>query len=166
MSDALRLHLGCGERRWDGWVNVDMPGSGAEVECDLMDTLPWADGVADEIEAIHVWEHFPLPVVRGVMTEWVRVLKPGGRLTLEMPCRDKVFDMIRAGVTDERLVVWPLYGDPRTFESIADIHKWCWSKDELATLMHRCGLREIASETPKFHVAQRDMRMIGVKRAD
>ena len=162
----MKLHLGCGKRRFDGFINVDAPGSGAEVECDLMDELPWPDASADEIVSIHTWEHFPLPAAGSVMTEWVRVLKPGGRLTLELPCRDKVFALIRQGCDDERLTVWPLYGDPRTFRSIHDIHKWCWSVGELTGLMKACGLVNVEEQQPKFHVPHRDMRVTGVRSGD
>lgn len=162
-SSELKLHLGCGDKRWDGWVNVDLAGEVADLHADVMDELPWDDGTVSEIAAIHVFEHVPLPLARRVLTEWVRVLRPGGVLTLEMPCRDKVFTLIADGVRDEQMVLWPLYGEPRTMKCERDVHKWCWSKVELATLMQKVGLVDIESQPPQFHVPERDMRFQGRK---
>ncbi len=158
----MRLNLGCGKRRLQGYVNVDVPGSGADVECDVQE-LPWPDGVADEIVAIHLLEHIPMLNAALVVKEWARVLAPGGRMVLELPCRDKVFAMIRDGVDDPQMVLWPLYGDPRTHRTTADVHRWCWSKLEVAMLMGDAGLVDVVSEQPKFHIPARDMRLVGVK---
>jgi predicted SAM-dependent methyltransferase len=161
----MKLHLGAGKHRWDGWINVDVPDSGADVECDVHE-LPWPDNVADEITSIHLIEHIPMLNVGLVLREWVRVLKPGGVLTIETPCRDKVFDFIRKGVTDPYLVLNPLWGDPRTHRTTADVHRWCWSKSELAMLMRDAGLVDLQSQEPKFHIPMRDMRLVGVKGGD
>lgn len=165
-SAEVRIHLGCGSKRRDGWINVDLPGVGADVECDITERLPFPDNHADAVEAIHVFEHIALPMAGAVLTDWVRVLKPGGRLVLELPCRDKVFAFIAKGITDPRLTMWPLYGDPKTMRSEADIHKWCWSKAELAFVMQQAGLTNIESTVPQYHVPERDMRLIGVKGGD
>lgn len=161
----LRLNLGSGKKRPQGFVNVDLPGSGADVECDIRE-LPFADGAADEVMAIHVLEHIPVADVMGVVAEWARVLKPGGQMVLELPCREKVFGLIAQGVTDPRLVLFPLYGDPRTHRSVADVHRWLWSSVEVALLMRDAGLVDVTSEPPQFHVPMRDMRITGVKSAD
>ncbi len=158
----LRLNLGSGKKRPEGYVNVDLPGSGADVECDIR-ALPFADGVADEVMAIHVLEHIPVADVAAVVAEWARVLAPGGRMVLELPCREKVFGLIAQGVTDPRLVLFPLYGDPRTHRSVADVHRWLWSSVEVALLMRDAGLVDVTSEPPQFHVPMRDMRITGVR---
>ena len=46
--------------------------------------LSFADDAFDRVIATHVLEHLPRPQV--VLREWVRVLKPGGVLTLILPC--------------------------------------------------------------------------------
>jgi predicted SAM-dependent methyltransferase len=158
----MKIHLGCGTRLLPDYINVDIAGSGADVECDIH-ALPWGDGVADEILAIHTVEHLPMMNVGLVLKEWARVLKPGGKMILELPCREKVFDMIGKGVTDPRLVMFPLYGDPRTHKTTADIHRWLWGKEELAMLMHDAGLVDLTSQTPLYHVKIRDMRLVGTK---
>ncbi len=158
----MKLNLGCGKRREDGYVNVDVPGSGADVECDVQE-LPWPDAVADEVLAVHLLEHIPMLNAALVVKEWARVLAPGGEMVLELPCRDKVFDMIARGVDDPRLVLFPLYGDPRTHRTTADVHRWCWSKVEVALLMRDAGLVDVRSEEPRYHVPIRDMRIVGRK---
>lgn len=160
----MKLNLGCGKKKLEGFVNVDISAS-ADVACDVQE-LPWPDGVADEVMAIHLLEHVPVQNVALVLKEWARVLKPGGRMVIEMPDRDKVFEFIRDGVDDPRLVLYPLWGDPRTHRTTVDVHRWCWTKHEVAALMRDAGLTDIVSETPHFHIAIRDMRLVGVKGAD
>ena len=160
----MKIHLGCGQRLLPDYINVDIAGSGADVECDIH-SLPWGDGLADEILCVHVVEHLPMMNVGLVLKEWARVLKPGGKMILELPCRDKVFDMIGKGVTDPRLVMFPLYGDPRKHRTTADIHRWLWGKEELAMLMHDAGLVDLTSQKPLYHVPIRDMRLVGTKGA-
>lgn len=45
--------------------------------------LPFEDGSVDRVIATHVLEHVPDPVA--ALTEWTRVLKPGGVLSLILP---------------------------------------------------------------------------------
>lgn len=158
----MRLHLGCGRRLWPGWTNVDAVAEGADVRCDIR-ALPFDAESADEIAAIHVWEHIHLHEVADVMREWLRVLKPGGTITLEMPCRDNVFRFIREGVTDPSLTIYPMFSPPGTVANEYDLHKWLWSRDEIRALMDACGMVDVRFETPKFHVPARDMRVIGAK---
>lgn len=47
-------------------------------------TLPFADDAFDRLIATHVLEHVPSPHL--AIAEWVRVLKPGGVLSLILPC--------------------------------------------------------------------------------
>lgn len=47
--------------------------------------LHHADGVASEIRASHVLEHFPHARIAEVLKDWVRVLRPGGKLKIAVP---------------------------------------------------------------------------------
>lgn len=38
--DGLALHLACGEHHVDGWVNIDLVGSRADIVWDLRKRLP------------------------------------------------------------------------------------------------------------------------------
>jgi ubiquinone/menaquinone biosynthesis C-methylase UbiE len=48
------------------------------------DSLPFPDDSFDRLIATHVLEHVPFPHL--AIQEWVRVLKPGGILSLILPC--------------------------------------------------------------------------------
>jgi predicted SAM-dependent methyltransferase len=84
MSD-LKLNLGCGADRREGWTGVDLfRGPAVDVVHDL-DVGPWpfADAAAHSILARHVFEHVADPVL--FMAECHRVLEPGGLLWLVTP---------------------------------------------------------------------------------
>lgn len=46
--------------------------------------MSFADGSFDRVIATHVLEH--MPETHKVLREWARVIKPGGVLSLELPC--------------------------------------------------------------------------------
>ena len=81
----MRLNLGCGSDRLDGFVNVDLVNlHGVDVVHDL-DVLPWPfdDDSVEGIVAQDVFEHVADPV--GFMTESHRVLEPGRDLAIRVP---------------------------------------------------------------------------------
>jgi predicted SAM-dependent methyltransferase len=78
----MKLHLGCGKIRLSGYVNVDiLPGSAVDCVADLR-KLPWGDGSVDMVYSCAAIEHFGRHEWVGVLREWARVLRPGGRLRL------------------------------------------------------------------------------------
>ena len=79
----MKLNLGCGNKKIDGYVNVDVCGS-PDVVCDLSQ-FPWPfdSNTADEISAFHFLEH-ALDYEKTVL-EVYRILKPGGILHFRVP---------------------------------------------------------------------------------
>jgi SAM-dependent methyltransferase len=90
-SEPLRLHLGCGEQHFDGYVNIDLPRHRHEImtvrpdfEADITSmTMPAAS--VDEIRLHHVFEHFNRVVALGMLIRWRTWLKDGGLLVVETP---------------------------------------------------------------------------------
>lgn len=62
------------------------PPSVADLVCDITKELPIPESVYDTLIARHVLEHIQDPVE--VLKEWVRVVKPGGRLIIVVPNQD------------------------------------------------------------------------------
>jgi len=156
----MKLHLGCGKRKLEGWLNCDLHDS--DLDFDIR-VLPFDDDSADEIMAIHVCEHFYKHDLLGVLTEWHRVLKPNGKISLELPCLDRVLTHFMRG-GQENMTLWPLYGDPNTHkDGEPALHKWCWSKKAFKDMLEHAGFKDITEETPHYHVPSRDMRFVATK---
>lgn len=167
-TSPVRLNLGCGAKRWEGFVNVDLESNWTaikpDVSADVTKTLPFEDEYADEVHAYHLFEHLPRAAAPRILNEWIRVLKPGGKLVLEMPCLDKIlalFDYFHQNQKpiDPRLTMWGLFGDPG-YENDAMVHRWCYSVSELSNVLAAAGMVDIAQETPQTHQPIRDMRLV------
>ncbi len=163
-SEGVKLQLGCGSKLWPGYINVDFVGG--DIESDLRN-LPFADDFADLIISVHVLEHFYRWEADEVVSEWRRVLKPGGKIIFELPCMDKILTYIAERVTkgipmDARMTWLALWGDPK-YEAPQMCHKWGYTKDLARELLTDAGFINIAFEKPRYHAIQRDMRIVGYK---
>jgi len=126
---ALRLNVGAGDVKIDGFTPVDRKFG------DEAYPLKYGDGEADEIRACHILEHFDFKQVPQVLSDWVRVLKEGGRMRLAVPDVDKIAAMS----DDPRRLLYLMGG--QTDDN--DYHKSAFTEDVLRGLMERAGLANI-----------------------
>lgn len=170
-----RLNLGCGDKILPGYVNVDVAteraGRKPDVVCDLRRLEPFADASVDEVLSVHVVEHFWRWEAVDVLREWLRVLKPGGRMVLECPnlreaCRALLEDPAAAGPGKEgQRSTWVLYGDPRWRDPLM-VHRWGYTPESLAELMREAGLVNVRQEPAQYKLREpRDMRIVGERPA-
>jgi SAM-dependent methyltransferase len=88
---GVRLNLGANDARVAGYISVDRNGP-ADFIADLTCAWPWPDSSVDDILAHDVFEHIDnrdFPGQKGIiwcLNEAHRVLKPGGKLDLWVPC--------------------------------------------------------------------------------
>jgi hypothetical protein len=85
MYPALKLHLGCGEVKFPGFVGVDMaPLPGVDVVHDLR-SFPWPfeDNCAEEVVMHNILEHLPDTV--GTMIEVWRICQPRALIRIMVP---------------------------------------------------------------------------------
>lgn len=138
--------------------------------CDLRRLTSFADASADEVLSVHVVEHFWRWEAVEVIKEWVRVLKPGGKMILECPnllsaCEEFVRnpdDKAGPGIEGQR-TMWVFYGDPAWKDPLM-VHRWGYTPRSLAMLMEEAGLAKIRQEPAEFKLREpRDMRMVGEK---
>jgi SAM-dependent methyltransferase len=165
--EPIRLNLGCGAKIWPGFVNIDLANNWTSIQpdvvADVTGPLPFPDDYADEVHAYHLFEHIHRWKAEDTLREWIRVLKPGGLLILEMPCLDKIIALINHFIEsqtpgDPRLTLWGLYGDPG-YKNEAMVHKWCYGVAELTHILQRVGMQDIQEQRPKTHQPVRDMRI-------
>lgn len=91
MENEIKIDLGCGRMKGDGFIGVDIiqlfDGHNKEmvdVVLDIeKDAWPWADDSVTEIRAYSVLEH--LDDLKRVLNECWRVLKPGAVLRGSVP---------------------------------------------------------------------------------
>jgi predicted SAM-dependent methyltransferase len=82
----VKLHLGCGPNRKNGWVNVDLFDPRADLQLDLREPWPFPDNSVSYIYSEHVFEHFEVHVeVPHLLREALRVLEPGGVFDVAVP---------------------------------------------------------------------------------
>lgn len=87
-----RLHLGCGNRYLQGYVNIDLPpaahsihtDSVADLHSDIL-TLRYPTESVDEVRLHHVFEHFPRPIACALLASWFSWLRRGGTIRIEVP---------------------------------------------------------------------------------
>ena len=79
----IRLNLGCGDKILQEYINVDVASERAGKKPNVVSDirkLTFDDNYADEILSVHVIAHFWRWEVYDILKEWIRVLKPGGKL--------------------------------------------------------------------------------------
>ncbi len=91
VESPLRLNLGGGQFKLDGFTTVDRK-VGTEVY-----PLTYPDDSVEEIVASHILEHFGHREVRSVLTDWVRALKPGGKIRIAVPDFEEVAGLYLKG---------------------------------------------------------------------
>jgi len=84
-DDPLRLHLGSGPARKDGWVNVDLVGDDVDLTWNILKPLPFNDGSVEAIFHEHVLEHLSFEDGYVLATESHRLLRPDGVLRIGVP---------------------------------------------------------------------------------
>lgn len=176
-GDRLKINACCGRHVLEGWTNVDVVpsthkkarGKVPEILADAR-SVPLPDGCADEIMCIHGFEHFYPWEASDLLREWLRLLRPGGVLVLEMPdvikCAENLISgFALPGKDPLQFNMWGLYGDPGTKDPFM-MHKWGWHPASLRQALKQHGFADIADESPQWHAAgsvRRDMRMTARK---
>lgn len=139
----LYLHLGCGSKHFDGYINVDLWITDAtDVICDIT-RLPWPDNSISLIESYHVIEHISHRKVKDALSDWFRVLNPGGRMVIEVPHFDKAINEYLQG-NEERLI--NIFGWQRTY---GDIHLYGYNPARLIRLLEEVGFMECIEAVPQ-----------------
>jgi predicted O-linked N-acetylglucosamine transferase (SPINDLY family)/cephalosporin hydroxylase len=86
-SEILRVDLGCGDRKPDNFVGVDVcPGVGVDIVADLNQRFPFPDNSVDELRAYDTIEHLVDRI--HTMNEIWRVCKPGAKVDILVPSTD------------------------------------------------------------------------------
>ncbi len=110
----LHLHLGCGTKYIDGFVNIDAnPQHKVDLWLDVRCGLPYASNSVDSIYSTHMIEHFYPDELNHLLRECRRVLKDEGGLRLVVPSLKNAITAYQQGRRD-----WFEDSFPRHFDSL------------------------------------------------
>ena len=86
-GSALRVDLGCGTNKPEGYIGVDQfPGEAVDIVADLNQKFPFPDHSVDEIRAYDFIEHLPKQI--HTMNEIWRIGKPNATVDIFVPSTD------------------------------------------------------------------------------
>lgn len=134
--ERIRLNIGAGETSIPGFTPID-----ATLGHDAT-KIPYADESVDEVYSSHCLEHIHHSQTADALMEWVRVLKPGGRIRIAVPDIEKVLACHRADPDrfDWKWLSSWLYG---TYDVPLDRHQAQFSYESLETMLRGLGIENI-----------------------
>lgn len=161
----MKLNLGAGNQRYEGYIGVDLSGYAADVIHDLTQPLPYEGGSVEEIMTHHTLEHFSLWQARIVLRDWRRVLCDGGLLWGSVPDGPAIAQLYLEAVRydDWRLrslcltnFVGATYEDPHAADGQA--HKMIYDRQLLWNILAESGFNRIGVQSREF--GAEDLRLV------
>ncbi|RLF36209.1 MAG: hypothetical protein DRM99_03200 [Thermoplasmata archaeon] len=143
----MKLNLGCGGDYKKGYLNVDAFDDTIADEIMSATDLKIEDNSVEEILMSQVIEHFGIARSLYVLSECLRVLKPGGKLIIETPDIRKSFEIYLKGEREDRKNILPwIYG--------VDIpgmqHRFCFPDDLLEEELEKIGFINVEKSYFEF----------------
>jgi predicted SAM-dependent methyltransferase len=127
-KNKLRLNIGCGPNRKEGWINIDLIPT-ADLTLDMRESIQLPSASCQIIYSEHFFEHLDYPSdAKRFLTECLRLLEPGGVFSIGVPDTE-----------------WPLRAyagvdDAHYFESARGWHpSWCRTRIEHINYHFRQG---------------------------
>jgi predicted SAM-dependent methyltransferase len=175
-NKEIKLHLGCGGVRWRDFINVDLypldptkkdssrSGFVADAIADMR-CLNLPEDSVDEIFTSHTVDHFTKWEAKKMFSNWKTVLRPGGKLVIEVAdfhrCVLWLFHPLRRCRELARTQFYGNQWDEIDFET----HRYVWSATEIRKVLKQeigYSLVTISHNTETHHPG-RDMRIEAFK---
>lgn len=170
----VKLHVGCGPNILEGYINIegeylkDQPNTFFH---DITEKFPINDNLVEEILHVHVIEHILPSDIPNSMLEWIRILKPGGRLCIEWPdllkaCKFLVDDPSRI-YSDNRKIrkrgISAIFGNIQRYKDPVMLHKWGYSAESMIKLLESYGFVNVRQEPNLYPKTDNCSRVVGIK---
>lgn len=151
---GLFLHVGCGPRVFDTWINIDLvPSAKGAIWFNALNGLDIADGAVRRIHCEHFLEHLEQGEADAFLRECARVLETGGTMRVIVPDLKKYID---AYVGDDRAFFGKLERLGGAVEPLATralvcnqmfrmggAHAFAWDFETLERAARRAGFSSI-----------------------
>jgi predicted SAM-dependent methyltransferase len=150
-KEGLRVNVGSGPAKLDGWVNVDLlrDEEGDVIKLDATRPWPLRPGSVAAVNSEHFIEHLPLDAARRYLREAWASLAPGGVIRTSTPDLERLAEVY--GARDERLLSEHRrhgYSAGSYAELVNNYfyshgHRFIYDFDTLARLLAEVGFAEV-----------------------
>jgi len=154
-ATGVKLHLGCGDQKLAGYINIDLHSDTADEKLDAIDLSKYPDNSVDEILALHLIEHFHFQDGQKALREWFRVLRPGGVLRIETPDLLNLCKHFVAGPEDLRISLYPHFFAHPWEEG--QTHYFLYTEVQLGWTLQQIGFQKIARKAPIRYEVQPEL---------
>ncbi len=156
-----RLHPSFEGAEWrELRLDID-PAVNPDIVCSMIDMQPLASGSIDAIWSSHNLEHLHRHEVPVALSEFLRVLRPGGMLLLTMPDLQKIAELVAAGELEDEAYLSPsgpispldmIFGHTASLAhgNLHMAHKTGFTARTLNQLLDDAGFAEIAVSRDGF----------------
>lgn len=151
----LKLNLGSGGIEYPGFLSVDLLDRRASIIMDIT-KLDFPENSVLEMICIHAIEHLSPFVVLDTLKLWNRILKPGGKLTLELPDLESLCERYLKANTGQRYGLTNcIYGavNTRDYGEVSDIsspHLYGWDRQMMFDMLCNAGFVNIQFMPERF----------------
>ena len=162
MERPICLNLGAGIRRVNGYRKVDVVQLPGIDEVFDQSRIPYNDSTINRIYSSHSLEHSASHyVAEATIAEWVRSLKPRGRITLQVPDLEACCKKFVENLTHREWYKYTIYGYQKSNYGEPDEaqhHHTGFTKDSLLDLAKKYGLYVTrldeydGRDTPSLHL--------------
>lgn len=152
-KEPFKLHVGCGEVRLDGWINIDSyaaDNGAADIVWDVREGLPVGDTSCELIYSEHLLEHLEINDGVRFLRECHRALDSEGRVRIAMPSLDVLIERSYNGNWKQQdWLSWPEYKGVQTRAEMLNIcfrswgHQWLYDREELHRRLREAGFTKI-----------------------
>ena len=145
-SNNEKLHLGCGDVRLSGWLNIDLDAPGADMHLDFTKPLPFANDSITHIFSEHFIEHITRAEAVSFLRECRRILTLNGVLRISTP---NLRFLIISYVAKEK-DTWGELWQPNSLCNMVNEgmrswgHQFIYDADELARIFVEAGFNSIS----------------------
>lgn len=147
----MKLHIGCGKRNFgDHWIHIDGTKDDElsdekkfkHIKYHDVTRLPFEDNSVDLIYSAHLIAYFDRSEIADLLTEWRRVLKPGGILRLATPDFEAMIKLYLEKSFHLTSFLGPLYGRMKMDNSTI-YHKTVYDFKSLLAILMMAKFRDV-----------------------
>jgi GT2 family glycosyltransferase len=164
----IKLNLGSGGIEYPGYLSVDLHDRRANIIMDAT-KLDFDENSVTEIMASHLFEHLNPYRCLDILKHWHRILKPGGKLIMEMPDVEQLCKRFVTASTGERYgILNAVHGSVNTTDhgdpsEISSPHLFSWWPQSIADHLQNAGFTDIVFGPEIWPHPESNMHVEGTK---